>query len=227
MTSQGQYRLETTSTSITRLKQTSEASLSFCVASLKRQVPRLRDWNSASRLLKVCDKSKLETTSTSITRLKQSELFIERDRRCIALKRQVPRLRDWNIYDSEISVIFAITWNDKYLDYEIETTTTTLRDTYATAWNDKYLDYEIETALSWIQTMLGCLSLKRQVPRLRDWNQGCLSALDRWVCPWNDKYLDYEIETNTPAFCAICAYISLKRQVPRLRDWNDVGVGCR
>ena len=38
------------------------------------------------------------------------------------------------------------TWNDKYLDYEIETDrfSLTLPETSET-WNDKYLDYEIET----------------------------------------------------------------------------------
>ena len=40
-----------------------------------------------------------------------------------------------------------MTWNDKYLDYEIETNIRNLLCETAPrpTWNDKYLDYEIET----------------------------------------------------------------------------------
>ena len=37
------------------------------------------------------------------------------------------------------------TWNDKYLDYEIETWIRKDARFSGTTWNDKYLDYEIET----------------------------------------------------------------------------------
>ena len=40
-------------------------------------------------------------------------------------------------------------------------------------------------------------NLKRQVPRLRDWNEGnIMSAIRISGDTWNDKYLDYEIETR-------------------------------
>ena len=162
--------LETTSTSITRLK---------------------RNWSIACRYY-----CRLETTSTSITRLK---LHVLHHVGC-------------NVF----------TWNDKYLDYEIETSNHQ-RDVFLyTPWNDKYLDYEIETAS---QEPLLCqpLTLKRQVPRLRDWNCRCGTdnswivdklettstsitrlKLDGYHYPlqysaltWNDKYLDYEIETSS------------------------------
>ena len=39
----------------------------------------------------------------------------------------------------------AYAWNDKNLDYEIETGTWCFPQRAALAWNDKNLDYEIET----------------------------------------------------------------------------------
>ena len=166
----------------------------------------------------------LETTSTSITRLKQRcihalPVFSK------VLKRQVPRLRDWN---SNIYFIrnhfWFFTWNDKYLDYEIETqgwrayhltyykqlettsTSITRLKPYGkiphigvgrNSWNDKYLDYEIETSQSG-SPWESYLTLKRQVPRLRDWNRSTFITEQNRRPTWNDKYLDYEIETIKP-----------------------------
>ena len=112
--------LETTSTSITRLKHISRLNALIQVQTwnnkyldyeietqrgfksfyqlpsfLKQQVPRLRDWNPLIfifRCEKICS---LETTSTSITRL----------------KRFCGRRYGWR----------CGSWNNKYLDYEIET----------------------------------------------------------------------------------------------------------
>ena len=40
----------------------------------------------------------------------------------------------------------TLAWNDKYLDYEIETDIRVeKRAIRSVTWNDKYLDYEIET----------------------------------------------------------------------------------
>ena len=39
----------------------------------------------------------------------------------------------------------AGSWNDKNLDYEIETSLRNLRGAGGMTWNDKNLDYEIET----------------------------------------------------------------------------------
>ena len=65
---------------------------------------------------------------------------------------------------------FEGTWNDKHLDYEIETTPLGVpyRNSVYT-WNDKHLDYEIETGHTYIT--------------------------DDFGFTWNDKHLDYEIET--------------------------------
>ena len=162
---------------------------------LKRQVPRLRDWNK-SFIVYLLQCFSLETTSTSITRLK---------------------LRVYNHSAARIH-----TWNDKYLDYEIETilccrslsVKRTLETTSTSitrlklhvlhhvgcnvfTWNDKYLDYEIETSNHQRDVFL--------------------------YTPWNDKYLDYEIETASQE-PLLCQPLTLKRQVPRLRDWNSHGV---
>ena len=137
--------------------------------------------------------SSLETTSTSITRLKLSKATRASSKKMtwndkyldyeietlngvighisgVNLKRQVPRLRDWNAAGNCTSGRYFGTWNDKYLDYEIETVARSggVRSRQQT-WNDKYLDYEIETLLKPFVT-LNALNLKRQVPRLRDWN---------------------------------------------------------
>ena len=63
-------------------------------------------------------------------------------------------------------------------------------------WNDKCLDYEIETRVAVSDRNRYC-DLKRQVPRLRDWNKG-KAYVEAFLQKdsWNDKYLDYEIETE-------------------------------
>ena len=65
-----------------------------------------------------------------------------------------------------------VTWNDKNLDYEIETRLSLWCRllTKLLTWNDKNLDYEIETENTHISMRFQCLDLKRQEPRLRDWN---------------------------------------------------------
>ena len=64
------------------------------------------------------------------------------------------------------------TWNEKYLDYEIETMRSGKTRQSWTSWNEKYLDYEIETP--------------QPAPYAHPTTH-----------PWNEKYLDYEIETIT------------------------------
>ena len=137
------------------------------------------------------------------------------------LKRQVPRLRDWNPTTQDWSEIVSDpTWNDKYLDYEIETFTVLL-------WRKG--DFLLETTSTSITRLkhichevLGYSykNLKRQVPRLRDWNYACGLDTGFNTGTWNDKYLDYEIETSIARIPSSGSPASLKRQVPRLRDWN-------
>ena len=56
--------------------------------------------------------------------------------------------------------------------------------------------------------------LKRQVPRLRDWNQKITFFLDAPHLSWNDKYLDYEIETRIVPYSLICLLFPMS-------TWND------
>ena len=112
------------------------------------------------------------------------------------MKWKEPRLRDWNL--NGISNIEALihTWNEKNLDYEIETIDAAARtEGLRNAWNEKNLDYEIET----YRDMDDSLGL---------------------TYTWNEKNLDYEIETCVGAGDPWVAGAALKWKEPRLRDWN-------
>ena len=88
----------------------------------------------------------LEIKRTSITRLKLTDSNSWERCACIRLKSKEPRLRDWNVPARQ------------YIDFEVRT------------WNQKNLDYEIET---WLRVAcLWCgVCLKSKEPRLRDWNK--------------------------------------------------------
>ena len=170
---------------------------------LKRQVPRLRDWNHLLGSIPSKISDPLETTSTSITRLKHVTAGTP-SLTVIDLKRQVPRLRDWNIKlssDSCNSPLF--TWNDKYLDYEIETTyhrnmpaplslcleTTSTSITRLKPKDHVSLEFAgvINNRCSRLETT--STSITRLKPKDHV-SQRCRRET------WNDKYLDYEIETR-------------------------------
>ena len=138
-----------------------------------------------------------------------------------ALKWKASRLRDWNKVEGE-----------------------TLEDAYILAWNEKLLDYEIETMRCEIAVQRCTFTLKWKASRLRDWNVGLYSLgkggleilkwkasrLRDWniesdgdqvvfVGTWNEKLLDYEIETQ-PLRKFLCESSDLKWKASRLRDWN-------
>ena len=142
------------------------------------------------------------------------------------LKSKEPRLRDWNeCYDRTVPTS-EIAWNQKNLDYEIETNGSPQCPSHqGFPWNQKNLDYEIETtmlsnvakygfALEIKRTSITRLKqvyvavrnrgagLKSKEPRLRDWN--CLGS------------------SGAPNACL------LKSKEPRLRDWNITKtiIGC-
>ena len=141
--------LETTRTSITRLKHSLLSgepgySQAWNDKNLDYEIETnlSSDWTLSPRVV-------LETTRTSITRLKQRSKH------------------RWASTDG-----WASTWNDKNLDYEIETIVRPeLNGGSAYTWNDKNLDYEIETAMP----------------------SGSPATSSK---SWNDKNLDYEIETQ-------------------------------
>ena len=91
------------------------------------------------------------------------------------LKSKEPRLRDWNNDTDQIVWIGYVAWNQKNLDYEIETGSVPA----------------IEKSTP--------VALKSKEPRLRDWNlKRILNVVQRSLTTWNQKNLDYEIETISP-----------------------------
>ena len=65
------------------------------------------------------------------------------------------------------------------------------------AWNEKHLDYEIETRVDKTNNNRLC-DLKWKASRLRDWNPSVFIITNeskRRLWTWNEKHLDYEIET--------------------------------
>ena len=168
-------------------------SLHRCSVSLKWKEPRLRDWNSEDSTIPSL-RVRLEMKRTSITRLK---LVLRESPPVFAhLKWKEPRLRDWNW---PRSVWYPCRGPD--------------------SWNEKNLDYEIETSMC-ASTISFCSALKWKEPRLRDWNHHGTQFVYRAArlemkrtsitrlklrgfatfavvnFPWNEKNLDYEIETS-------------------------------
>ena len=62
------------------------------------------------------------------------------------------------------------------------------------SWNQKNLDYEIET-FKMGERRIETVSLKSKEPRLRDWNFAIFVGMLLFFLTWNQKNLDYEIET--------------------------------
>ena len=64
---------------------------------------------------------------------------------------------------------------------------------HADTWNQKYLDYEIETRFILLYIDFRELEIKSiSITRLKHW---FYLVIDILPCTWNQKYLDYEIET--------------------------------
>ena len=159
--------------------------------------------------------------SISITRLKQGLRGRPAGKGCQHLKWKASRLRDWNAATGwHRQWGLRLTWNEKHLDYEIETLNPSgpgavrkplkwkasrLRDwnlfteqrcaESAETWNEKHLDYEIET-----DTTVG-LSPDMFEPEMKSISITRLKLDAEFLLPagagrtWNEKHLDYEIET--------------------------------
>ena len=119
---------------------------------LKWKASRLRDWNSPwwDREHR---QHPLEMKSFSITRLKRSGVM-PTVRSCVFLKWKASRLRDWNdLKGMHCGSRVDMPWNEKLLDYEIETQRCfVLLRNKQLPWNEKLLDYEIETVIRLKQT---------------------------------------------------------------------------
>ena len=110
------------------------------------------------------------------------------------------------------------TWNQKNLDYEIETDIHVTLKAHFHAWNQKNLDYEIETFPNPTRA-LGApwLEIKRiSITRLKQW---CGPPHTHPHKTWNQKNLDYEIETSVEKPYPDIGR-GLKSKESRLRDWN-------
>ena len=87
----------------------------------------------------------VEIKSFSITRLKRTQPP-RTHHPWPKLKSKVSRLRDWNERFMPLWAIAVFCWNQKFLDYEIETSRINGIAVHgSTRWNQKFLDYEIET----------------------------------------------------------------------------------
>ena len=216
---------------------------------LKWKEPRLRDWNSKS-LAQPSSPIRLKWKEPRLRDWNASYKFISVGASARNLKWKEPRLRDWNVAMPEISVPFGSIlkwkeprlrdWNENFQSFQgpagIET------------WNEKNLDYEIET--TWcVRSSIRLFNLKWKEPRLRDWNFRIRGGHEFLIYPaWNEKNLDYEIETgqhyNTrgainklemkrtsitrlklgSSVGRVGPWLgSLKWKEPRLRDWNELG----
>ena len=151
---------------------------------LKWKASRLRDWNrNDNRTVSCCRKFRssawnekhldyeIETNATGFTPSKETETEV-------TLKWKASRLRDWNfdVLHPHGGLSYSdIPWNEKHLDYEIETlrlkSVCTSKPAEVT-WNEKHLDYEIET----VGQVLSVTPVS-------------------FLPTWNEKHLDYEIET--------------------------------
>ena len=188
--------------------------------------------------------SLLEIKRTSITRLKPSRVPYNTYPGGRSLKSKEPRLRDWNTDYLPAWKQRRSPWNQKNLDYEIETRPQGTSHLCSIAWNQKNLDYEIETGsrlclLYYIQVTLEIkrtsitrlkhcsiaqvrkvvCHLKSKEPRLRDWN-----AIRRI----SNKNVGFILKSKEPRLrdwnrllpVARRCRCRLKSKEPRLRDWN-------
>ena len=267
-------RLEIKRTSITRLKQFREVGEKRFreTLDLKSKEPRLRDWNSLC--CRLCLRAfSLEIKRTSITRLKLSlechvafasileikRTSITRLKHCYhkgSIRRVSLEIKRTSITRLKPTMIrlfvpeTSIPWNQKNLDYEIETKkrcvpVSRLRLLYS--WNQKNLDYEIETQLNrtdrrfwcWLEikrtsitrlkrdnlwmTTSYAPALKSKEPRLRDWNITVPVIIEDIGISLKSKeprLRDWNILNNFSDKVFFIIY--LKSKEPRLRDWNNL-----
>ena len=146
---------------------------------LKSKASRLRDWNTEVADPVRCHLIQLEIKSISITRLKLHN-------------RQF------------VGVDISAAWNQKHLDYEIETN----------HWKTRGRSYTSP--------------LKSKASRLRDWNEdSTVLYLGTERKAWNQKHLDYEIETDLNPQVPQSPKVHLKSKASLLRDWNEYIRNCR
>ena len=149
----------------------------------------------------------------------------------------------------DFSVRPVLTWNQKHLDYEIETLSPMRSSSQPhTAWNQKHLDYEIETSLHRELRAQTAWNLKSKASRLRDWNISsvltgrcfsvCLKSKASRLRDWNLDMPNPPAESGTTLEIKSISITrlklasnsvgyhsmrNLKSKASRLRDWNQNG----
>ena len=84
-------------------------------------------------------------------------------------------------------VCVSMSWNQKKLDYEIETDIGTQQRVHRhDAWNQKKLDYEIETSTRYAWSLYR-LNLKPKETRLRDWNAEAVQDIPEAIADLETK----------------------------------------
>ena len=163
----------------------------------------------------------LEIKRTSITRLK---LFTwQKLWYCFSknLKSKEPRLRDWNLIAATGLTQGAIPWNQKNLDYEIETRYQRRRLTLLLSLEIKRTSITRLKPLKREAEGIPAKVLKSKEPRLRDWNSDSLSL----PIPHTNLEIKRTSITRLKLWVSIRDYggeylFTLKSKEPRLRDWN-------
>ena len=187
--------LEIKRTSITRLKQNIGNHIIYIPVSLEIKRTSITRLKQDIEVISGLCEFPLEIKRTSITRLKlkSGEILITDIYKLEIKRTSITRLKLWN---GSAAKVRAEAWNQKNLDYEIETYRCPCLAFQPTpSWNQKNLDYEIETAIM-SKLPTDTSNLKSKEPRLRDWNTSGL--------PWSS-----------------CTIFALKSKEPRLRDWNS------
>ena len=163
--------LEIKRTSITRLKQYKVKDITrYWELNLKSKEPRLRDWNLSVLSMSAVKSANLKSKEPRL-RDWNSEAIAEDRAYLTLLKSKEPRLRDWNMPDAGREPITS----PKGLEIKRTSITRLkpeiLRNTdiLICTWNQKNLDYEIETASRYTQhTMHLWLEIKRtSITRLK------------------------------------------------------------
>ena len=188
------------------------------IRNLKPKETRLRDWNRKSVSV-AYSRISLETKRNSITRLKHYILNPFSGGFTQFLKPKETRLRDWNpLVENPLKRLLR-SWNQKKLDYEIETVNLFSRRIDLSSLKPK------ETRLrDWNMQILMISGkplplLKPKETRLRDWN---------WtICERKWRRCNLETKRNSitrlkPLILLRCVRnrLRLKPKETRLRDWN-------
>ena len=164
------------------------------------------------------------------------------------LKSKEPRLRDWNMKIVSAAMAVVVSWNQKNLDYEIETEVIAvafvvifvaleIKRTSITrlkqftcrppVFRERYLKSKEPRLRDWNWNNpvvhRSIHFLKSKEPRLRDWNRNCGTGNSEGNVTWNQKNLDYEIETN---FIGVrlkfsCTLEIKRTSITRLKLWRS------